>query len=94
MGNEAPSHLSDAAREAWAELVTDSESAASLALLEALACQVALAREAAARVHKDGILLLGDDVSLVPHPALAIERLAHREIATLTAKRVPLLGVA
>lgn len=27
VGNEAPSHLSDAAREAWAELVTDSENA-------------------------------------------------------------------
>lgn len=77
---EAPAHLSDAARSAWAEIVEGGETASELASLEAVCVQIARARDAQARIDAEGLVVAGAKGEPVPHPAIAIERAAQTEV--------------
>lgn len=85
---DAPSHLSDTAQTAWLEMVMpDRETAASLIALEAMAVQVARARDAQRRIDEEGLVIAGSKGEPVPHPALAIERAAQGEVRKIAAER-------
>lgn len=85
---DPPSHLSAAAKAAWAEqFLVGQETAASLALLESMSVQIARARDAQARIDGEGIVIADPKGNPVPHPAIAIERAAQVEIVKLAAAR-------
>lgn len=63
------------------------ETPATLLALEAMAVQVARARDAQARIDAEGLVVAGSKGEPVPHPALAIERAAQAEIRRIAAER-------
>jgi phage terminase small subunit len=90
----APAHLSDAAKAAWADLITGGESPAELAALEAAAVQLARARDASARIDREGIVVAGTRGAPMPHPALDVERAAHKAVQAWANEKVKRQGSA
>lgn len=90
----APDHLSESARKAWGELVSQESvewSGIESSALEAYAVQMGRMRDAQRRVDTEGAIVPDDKGRPVLHPALAIERMAQAEIRKFVERyrRVP-----
>lgn len=80
---KSPKHLSDAAAQAWREIVADLDITADgieAPGLESYAVAVGRMRDAQSRIDAEGIVVADDKGRPVPHPALAIERAAAAEV--------------
>lgn len=92
----APAGLSEGAVAAWDEIVEAMREAGreprgrDLVAMEMLAVATCRARDARAAVDRDGALVYGARDTLVPHPALSIERQAMADIRQFRAS----LGLA
>ena len=78
----APAHLSEAARAVWVE-VTSAHSDPSPIIgpdLEAYCVQVARMRDAQKRIDAEGLVVADEKGRPVPHPAIAIEKVAQAEV--------------
>lgn len=81
----APDHLPPDVAAVWVEVVAAYGSGADRVVgpeLEAYCGQVARLRDAQRRVSAEGLVIADTKGNPVPHPALAIERVAQSEIRT------------
>lgn len=82
----APEHLPDAAAAVWGEISAtfaasgDDISRVSGPDLDAYVGQVVRLRDAQARVDREGMVVADAKGQPIPHPALALERDAQKEI--------------
>ena len=76
--SEAPQYLSESARAIWDEMVADGWRPAPG--FDAYCNQMAIERDAAARIAVEGIIVADAKGNPVPHPALEIQRKAQVEI--------------
>jgi phage terminase small subunit len=78
----APEHLDPEAAKVWAEVIGQHHEPAKIAGpdLEAYCGQVAMLRDARARVAAEGAIIEDERGRPDVHPAIALERLAQKEI--------------
>lgn len=78
----APDHLDSAAAAVWAEVVTAHDNPAKIVGpdLEAYCGQVALLRDARARIAREGLIIEDERGRPDVHPAIALETKAQAEI--------------
>lgn len=78
----APAHLDEAAAAVWAEVIAQHHEPARIVGpdLEAYCGQVALQRDARERVAREGTIIADERGRPEPHPAIALERAAQKEI--------------
>lgn len=93
---ERPEYLDAATGKIWDELVAAHHDPARIvgADFEAYCGQVALQRDARARVAKDGSVVEDERGRPMPHPAIDLERDAQREIRAWGDKFRPKIGRA
>lgn len=87
-----PQHLSDAAAEAWEQVVTAAGATigpADAPLLEEYAQAIATARAARDRVNAEGLIVADARGEAVPHPALTVEAKALDTIRRLAPHFAP-----
>lgn len=87
-----PQHLSDAAAEAWEQVVTAAGATivpADAPLLEEYAQAITTARAARDRVNADGVIVADARGEAVPHPALTVEAKALDTIRRLAPHFAP-----
>lgn len=87
-----PQHLSDAAAEAWEQVVTAAGATigpADAPLLEEYAQAIATARAARDRVNAEGVIVADARGEAVPHPALTVEAKALDTIRRLAPHFAP-----
>jgi len=80
----APAHLSSAAALVWAEL--EDGGLIPAPGFDAYCNQVAIERDAAARIAAEGLIVADAKGQPVPHPALDIQRRAQAEIRSWSGK--------
>lgn len=87
-----PQHLSDAAAEAWEQVITAAGATigpADAPLLEEYAQAIATARAARDRVNAEGVIVADARGEAVPHPALTVEAKALDTIRRLAPHFAP-----
>lgn len=88
----APSYLSEMARNVWDDVTLHNPEAADNApVLEAYCNQVARMRDAQARIDAEGLVVADEKGRPIPHPALAIERDAQKEVRAWGNKFGPMM---
>lgn len=88
----APDYLSEAAATVWQETVAGRPVAAHAhAAVAAYCVQVARARDAQARIDREGLVVADEKGRPIPHPAVAIERAAQAEVRAWAPKLRALL---
>lgn len=78
----APDHLDEDAAKVWREVVEAHHEPARIVGpdLEAYCGQVAMVRDARARIAREGTIIADERGKPEPHPAIALERAAQKEI--------------
>lgn len=78
----APARLDEGAAAVWDEVIAQHHEPGKIAGpdLEAYCCQVALQRDLRARIADEGTIIADERGRPEPHPAIALERAAQKEI--------------
>ncbi|UVK62596.1 hypothetical protein SEA_TAYLORSIPHT_57 [Arthrobacter phage TaylorSipht] len=78
----APEHMDDDAAKVWREVVAAHHDPGRIVGpdLEAYCGQVAMVRDARARIAKEGTIIADERGKPEPHPAIALERAAQKEV--------------
>jgi len=83
---ERPVNLDPELHEIWEEMAEQVAPRAPDLAIEALCRQVALMRDAAGRIQKEGAIVVDGKGNAVQHPAIAIEREAGKQVREWLAK--------
>lgn len=89
----SPEHLSPEARAVW-DAVVAKKPGCEGPDLEAYSVQVARMRDAQARIDREGLIVADAKGNPIPHPALAVEKVANAEVRAWSERFKPRRGAS